>query len=607
MLKAIKLNLFLLLAFFVSAVFAQSISVDLAQQYYGQGELEKALDTYSKLAKNSANWQLIHNEYFTLLIQLNEFQKANKYIDKIIKSYPRNPNYKIDKGRLVLAEKGEDKAYQYYTTIRNEFAVDPYFARRAAQYFLQKGEREQAVSLLLLARKKSGDETLFALDLANIYRYMNKKQKMVEQYIIFANVNKGNLRYVKNALQVTLTKPEDIENLESFLFQKIQQEPENPVYTELLIWANLQTKNFTSAFIQARALDRRMSQGGVPLMDIGKMALANKDYKTADKVFGYLVQTYSGSNISVQAELWQITNKEEEVKNAYPVSKESLVQLTNLYIKFIEQYPTNPLAYKANLQMALVQGYYLNKKEEAIQSLQKLIDNPRVNSQLKSEAKLTLADIYLLNEEPWESTLLYAQVDKTMKETPIGYTAKLKRAKLAYYQGEFELAQAILDILKLATSREIANDALDLSIFIKENMLFDSTHLALKTYASIELLLYQHKNEEVLSNIDTVINYFKGQSLEDDFIFLKATELKKSGNFEEAATSYAQIVEKFPVGVLADKALFLQADLYQNYIHNSNKAQQLYVRLLKEYPGSVYVAESRKQFRILRGDFETSS
>ncbi|VAW27375.1 FIG01101490: hypothetical protein, partial [hydrothermal vent metagenome] len=409
------------------------------------------------------------------------------------------------------------------------------------------------------------------------------------------------------SLQVTLTKPEDIENLESLLFQKIQQEPENPVYIELLIWANLQTKNFSSAFIQARALDRRMLKGGVPLMDIGKMALANKDYKTADKVFGYLVHTYATSNISVQAELWQITNKEEEVKNTYPVNKEALLQLTKLYIKFIKRHPKNPLAYKANLQLALMQGYYLNEKEKAIESLQKLIENPRVNSQLKSEAKLTLADIYLLNEEPWESTLLYAQVDKTMKETPLGYTAKLKRAKLAYYQGEFELAQAILDILKLATSREISNDALDLSIFIKENTLFDSTHAALKTYASIELLLYQHKNTQVLSSIDTVINYFKGQSLEDNFMLLKATELKKSGKFEEAAISYGQIVKNFPVGILADKALFLQADIFQSYLNQPDKAQELYVRLLKEYPGSVYVAESRKQFRILRGDFEPTS
>ncbi len=588
-------------------VIAQKTSINLAQQYYANGELDKALDTYNKLAKNQSNWAIIHTQYFSLLIQLNEFQKANKYITKISRAYPKNTHYKIDKGSLILAEKGEARKKQYFESLRKQFSEDPFTSRKAAQYYLQKGERNEAVAVLILAREKSGDPALFALDLANIYRYINKKQLMIEEYILFANTNPTNVRYVKNSLQATLTKPADIQNLESYLFSKIQDDPENSVYIELLIWANIQNKNFGSAFIQARALDRRLLQGGKPLLEIGKMALSNKDYSSAQKIYAYIMATYPGSNIGIKAELWNITTKEEQIKNTYPVSEESLVQLTKLYKNYIGQYPTNKLAYKAQLQLALIEGYYLNRKAEAIISLQQLIENPRVNSQLKSEAKLTLADIYLLNEEPWESTLLYAQVDKTMKETPIGYKAKIKRAKLAYYQGEFELAQAILDILKLATSREIANDALDLSIFIKENTVFDSTHAALKTYAAIELLLYQHKNEQVLATIDTVINYFKGQSLEDNFIMLKATELKKSGDFNGAATNYAQIVNNFPMGVLADKALFLQASLYHNNLHNYEKAQELYVRLLKEYPGSVYVAEARKQFRILRGDFEPSS
>lgn len=599
-----KYKFILILVLVSNLNFAQSINTDLAKQYYANGDLIKALDIYSKLAKNSSNWQFIHNEYFSLLIQLNEFQKATRYVDRIIKRYPKNPNYSIDKGKLIFADKGEVKANQYYAAIREVFSDDAFISRRAAQYYLQNGQREQAVELLLLARQKSGDSSLFALDLANIYRYMNKKQKMVEQYIVFANINKGNLRYVKNSFQVTLTKPEDIEDLETYLYSKIQEEPENTVYTELLIWANLQSKNFNSAFIQARALDRRLTQGGMPLMEIGKMALSNGDYKTADKVFGYITTTYFGSNLGIQAELWQITTQEEKIKNTFPVSKESLLQLTELYNNFIKQYPSNRLAYKANLQMALVQGYYLDRKKEAIETLTELISNPRVDFRLKAEAKLILADIYLLNEEPWEATLLYAQVDKTMKETPIGYTAKLKRAKLSYYQGEFELAQAILDILKLATSREIANDALDLSIFIKENMLFDSTHLALIAYANMELLLYQHKNVEVLASIDSVIAKFKGQSLEDNFLMLKATEQKKAGDFSGAAKTYGQIVENFGFDVLADKSLFLQADIYENYLKDPEKAKDLYVQLLKEYPGSVYVAESRKRFRTLRGDFQ---
>jgi len=117
-------------------------------------------------------------------------------------------------------------------------------------------------------------------------------------------------------------------------------------------------------------------------------------------------------------------------------------------------------------------------------------------------------------------------------------------------------------------------------------------------------MLYQHKNDEVLASIDSVIYNYKGQSLEDNFLLLKATELKKKGMFAEAANTYEQIVTQFPVGVLADKSLFLLADIYQYYLREANRAQALYVRLLKEYPGSVYVAEARKRYRTIRGDFK---
>src|SRR5690606_28607822 len=103
-----------------------------------------------------------------------------------------------------------------------------------------------------------------------------------------------------------------------------------------------------------------------------------------------------------------------------------------------------------------------------------IVANPRASLQLKSKAKLDLGDIYLLKGEPWESTLLYSQVEKQQKESPLAYEAKLKNAKLSYFKGDFRLAQDHLNILKEATTREIANDALDLSMRIKENLAYDS-------------------------------------------------------------------------------------------------------------------------------------
>jgi hypothetical protein len=51
---------------------------------------------------------------------------------------------------------------------------------------------------------------------------------------------------------------------------------------------------------------------------------------------------------------------------------------------------------------------------------------------------------------------------------------------MAYYTGDFNWARRQLDILKAATTQLIANDALNLSLLISDNLNADSSGKALK-------------------------------------------------------------------------------------------------------------------------------
>jgi tetratricopeptide (TPR) repeat protein len=224
-----------------------------------------------------------------------------------------------------------------------------------------------------------------------------------------------------------------------------------------------------------------------------------------------------------------------------------------------------------------------------------------------------LGDVYLLKEESWESTLLYSQVEKTQKETSLGYEAKLRNAKLSYYKGDFKLAQDHLNILKEATTREIANDAMDLSIRIKENTAFDSAGTALKEYAEIELLLYQNKTHQALDRINTLKKNEEGQdslksrpgtsTILDDVYWLEANLRMKQGEFQTAVGLLQKILDHYGSDILADDAFFLQGEIYERQLGDKPKAMEIYREFLNKFPGSVYAAEARKRFRQLRGDF----
>ena len=587
-------------------VFSQTTNdIQLANEYYGQGQYDKAQKLYEELAKDFNNISLIHNNYFFLLLETTNYSEAEKYIKKLIKRFPDNLYYKLDLGLLKFTSEGEKEADIYFKDIIQQIKSDNYLVSITADYFVNKKLTQYAVFTFLEGRKTLKNPYLFSLELANIYRIMNEKDKMVEEYLNYVTQNPSNLSSVKNILQSLLSKQDELESLERLLYDRIQQNPQNEVFAELLIWVNLQQKNFYGAYIQARAVDRRLKSEGSRTLNIGLIALNNNDYNNAIKIFSYLIQNYPGSNNYLLAKMYLIRSYEQRVRNTYPIDKREIQNLVNDYNEFIKELGVTRNTLEALRNKALLHAFYLDEKDSAITILKKIIATPRANPDIKAKSKLDLGDIYLLIDQPWESSLLYSQVEKSNKDENLGYTAKLKNAKLSYFKGDFKLAEEHLDILKEATTREISNDAMALSLLIKDNTALDTSNLALQKYASIELLLFQHKTEQAKTRIDSMLFTYPNHSLTDELLWLKSDILKKEGQFEKAIAELQKIVDDFGDDILSDDAYFSIADILDRHLSRKDEAMELYRNFLTKYPGSVYVAESRKRFRELRGDFDS--
>lgn len=577
--------------------------VQLADEYLRQGESDKAIEIYSDLARNIRNIPLIHDKYFDLLIDLRKYDDAQDYLSKVLKRFPGNIDYSLDQGLLYKRQGLDDKADAYFQRFIRSINQENYKIRYSAQYFISKQLPEYSIMSYQEGRKAMRDPFLYSLEMANMYRIMNKKEEMVNEYLNFVTQNPSNLNYVKNTLQNLLTEPEEFENLETILYSKIQDDPNNSIYGELLIWVNLQQKNFYGAFLQARALDKRLRNEGEKSLNIGLIALKNKDYRNSIRIFEYIIETYPGSFNFILARLYVIKSREEMTKNTFPVAIEEIEKLINDYEQFISQTGINRTTLEAYRNQAMLYAFYMDDKEKAISILKQIINSPRSIPEFKAQCKINLGDIHLLNGQPWESTLLYSQVEKEQKETPVGYEAKLKNAKLSYYKGEFALAQEHLDILEMATTREISNDAMALSVLINDNTILDTTDFAMQQYASIDLLLFQNKNDEAAAKIDEMLITYEGHSLTDELFWLKSDILMKSGDFQEALDLLKKIVEEYDYDILSDDAYFRMGEIYEVHLNNKEEAMKIYRDFLTRYPGSIYVSESRKRFRMLRGDF----
>lgn len=598
---SISLFLFLILCG-VYSIAQPGNDAQLAQQYYQMGEYEKAASLYEKLYNKNNNPGFYHG-YFNSLIMLKDYEQAEKLVKKAIKREGENSILLADLGYVYDQSGDQAKATQYYEEAIKQMPADQNAIANLANKFVSRQQNNLAIETFQKGRKTTGNP--YAFELANLYSATGNYGAMVEEYLDLLLQNEGYLQTVQVSLQTKLPMdPEGVnkESLRVSLLRRIQKFPDKAIFSELLVWYMIQQKDFDGALLQAKALDRRYQEDGQRLINLGNLAKSNHDYETAIKSYQYVIEKGTSSPYYVTARMEVLNAMNSKIEQEGYASPEQLAELKFNYEKALGELGKSPVTAPLVRGLAHLEAFYLNNNSEAEKLLSETIAIPGLRPNLLAELKLELGDVFLLQGEIWEATLFYGQVEKAFKMDPLGQEAKLKNAKLSYYRGDFEWAKAQLTILKSATSQLIANDALSLALLITDNIGLDTTTTAMMMFANADLLEYQNKDSLALATLDSILTGFKYHSLTDEVYFKKAEIMKKHGDFENAAGFYQKIVSEYPHDILADDAMFLMGDIYENKLKDSQKAMEIYSDLLMKYPGSTFGVEARKRYRNLRGD-----
>jgi tetratricopeptide (TPR) repeat protein len=576
----------------------------LAAQYFQKKEYDKALVLYERLFKKNNN-NINYTYYLYCLIELQEFKAAEKLVKNQMKEFPGKLKYSIDLG-YVYAEEGETgKANKQFDESLKQIFPERSSVIEAANSFLMRGQLDYAV-----AAYKRGNEIVrdypFYLELGDLYYQTGNYSMMIDEYLNYLDYDSGNLSIIQTKLQTALSQNNEntiSEMLRKTLLKRTQRFPEKIFYSEMLLWLSIQEKDFDLAFTQAKSIDRREGEEGDRIFELAGLCLSNQSYEVAIEAYNYLLKKGKNNHLYVDSRIGLLTARYLKITDSFNYTTEDLISLENDYIATLSEYGENSSTLGVMRYLAHLQAFYLDKTEDAVLLLNKAIALPNAKSMSVAECKIELADIMLFTGEVWEAKLLYAQVEKTFKNDPMGHMAKFKNAKLSFYIGEFDWAKAQLDVLKAATSKLIANDALQLSVLISDNIDPDSSTDALSRFSRADLYLYQNKPQKALIILDSIFDLADYHPIFDEVWYKKAEIMMRLNDFEKAAEYLSVIIESYPNDITADNAIFLLADLNENQFHNNEKALQLYEKLLEDYPASIFTVEARKRFRILRGDF----
>ncbi|TVZ25996.1 tetratricopeptide repeat protein [Gillisia sp. Hel_I_86] len=588
---------FLYIALFfigIQGVFCQSDQ--LAQKYLEQGEYAKALSVYQNLVKEAPG----NSNYFLGLVtsyqQLEDFAMAESLLQERLKDTNNNPTILIELGHNYELQNKPELAKKQYTgalSVLNEKANYAYAIARNFEKYSLLDYAEQAYVLGMQLRP----EMNFDLPLARIYGEQGKLDEMFAAYLeLIAKQPEMSINLMREFDRYILEDASNLANiaLRKQLLQKLQKTQEL-TYSELLAWLFIQQKDFDKAFLQEKAIYRRNNRDLQRIIQLTVLAKSENDIETAKEIVSFIIEETTSPGILVQANQLLLDMKLSTAKGS------DFKNIEKDFEKVLSEFGTGLETMAVQIDYANFLAFKMDKIEEAKQLLNTLSKNPLNNFQ-QAAIKMVLADILVLDQKFNQALIYYSQVQTLVKNDEIAQNARFKVAKTSYFKGDFAWALTQLNVLKASTTQLIANDALELSLLIKENSLEDSTQTALKLYAKADLLAFQNKPIEAIGVLNDILQNHKGEKIEDEALLKQAELFKLSENWNKAEENYLKILEFYGKDILADNATFLLAALYDNQLENPEKAKQYYEQIIFNFPDSIYFVDARKKYRALRGD-----
>lgn len=589
-------RILILLIFLTTAnVFGQSEA--LAKNYFEQGEYEKAAVFYERLYHKNPG----RLDYFIFIIQ--SYQQLERFDDaeKLLKSKLNGPNifpqFYIELGYNYSLQKRESEAQQYYNLAIEYSFNKPMYAYSVGKAFWNYNLLDQAVIVYEKAMEIDPKKD-FNLHLSQIYGEQGKLPEMFSKYIDLIHSNPGNKAVAQNTFSQYIT--EDPTNEANQILRKIllQKSQENPdiLYNQLLSWLFVQQNEFKKAFQQEKAIYKRLeSQDLRGIIDLGIITIAEEDYKNATDIINFVIE--NSATLESRLQGYQFLMKIELATT----DKKDYQKIEQHFENLFSEFGLGPTTYSLQVDYNHFLAFQANKKELAIQNLKNLTKQ-RLSSYQEARVKMELSDILVFDEKFNQALIYYTQIQNKVKTDVLAQEARFKVARTSYFKGDFQWAQIQLDVLKKSASQLIANDAMQLSLMIRDNSLEDSTQAALKKYARADLLALQNRNEEAIDLLASLLTIHKGEKIEDEALLKQGELFEKTGQFEKAESNYLLLIDFFKDDILADDAYYRLAKLYENQLQDPGKAKELYEQIIFNFADSIYFVEARKKFRTLRGD-----
>jgi len=568
-----------------------------AHALYQKGDYKNALPLYKTLHEKNRVQREYLKKLLTCYQQLGDYDEASLLISRQQKDFPTQISIEVEAGyNLQLQNKTTEAEIHYENALKSleKYPIEVYNVGFA---FKEINQLDHALAAYEISRSVN-PQIVTGIQEAQIYGEKGETEKMFNAYLDMIDVNEEYLSSIQRYTAPFVTvDPGDKNNLlyRKILLQRAQNNPKN-AYNQLLSWLYVQQKQYDKALVQEKSIFNRTQENTQKIVELGIIALDNKDYLTAKDAFLFVLDPNNNEQL-----YFTLKNYLFQTEIALAANETDFLAIEKEFDAFFGEFGMQSKTVPVQLTYADYLTFQKNRPKEAIALLQNSLNLP-VSNLVKGTVKVKLADILVYNNQFNQALILYSQVQMELKNSSLAQNARFKVARTSYFKGDFDWANTQLSVLKSSTSQLIANDALDLHLLILNNIGQDSLKRPLELFARAQLLSYQNKKGQSIDTLQIILDDFKGSAVEDDALVFQAELYTGLGQYKKAETNYLMFMSNYDKSILIEKVVFKLAQLYQTELNRPDLAKEYYEKILFNYPSSIFLVDARKQYRILRGD-----
>lgn len=594
-----KLIVSILLLFISLSLSAQQSDSQLAYTYYQNKEYTKAAGLFLQLYERTrASYYLDY--HIICLINAKEYEKAEEVLKKYLKTDDNNKDFLVNLGYIYTQQGKIKKAEEYFDRALKTLIPYANDIHNLANKFRNLREYVWANKTYLKGRELLKQPHAFMLEIGDNYMLERDYDRMCELFLNALEINPGQLNSITSKL--SFARSYDVNGnadkiINTHLEKIFQTQNYAPIFDELGVWYALQTRDYHAAFDHAVKLNAQVTDKLHVYLQIAREASGAGNYEIAEDAYSRVIRKGNTENPYYYTARKEILDCRYRRYLQTQTPETDYSRLAAACTDFLQETGYTNAHADITVLLSDVYAYHLNLPDSADRILQKGIGIRRLDAPTLNLLKSKRADLLTYMNNPWEAVILYTQIEKANPNNNIGYEAKLKKAQLAYFQGDLLWAKAQYDVLKGSTSKLIANDALKMSHFLNTNFEEERDNRDLQRLAETEYKVYRKNYTEALPLLDSLITNASA-GIADQASLVKARVLLACFKTAEAVQLLNTLSKNSPQTYIQAEALYELANL-KALANAREEALELYKLLVSDYSGSVYSVEAGKRYREL--------